>query len=125
MDKSGTHKLSKSDRLCSRKAIEELFKGGHKSMSAYPIRAVFMPSGTAETRLLVSVPKRCLKHAVDRNRVKRQVREAYRLNKALLHLPEAMGLNIALLWTSNELFPTKAVTAKVCNLLQRIHESVV
>ena len=57
MDKPGTHRLYKSERLCSRKAIEDLFQGGHKSMSAYPIRAVFMPSRTADTRVLVSVPK--------------------------------------------------------------------
>lgn len=124
MDKPGTHRLYKSERLCSRKAIEDLFQGGHKSMSAYPIRAVFMPSGTADTRVLVSVPKRLLKHAVDRNHVKRQVREAYRLHKDLLDLPPSMGLHIAFLWTSNEMFPTEAVTAKVCNLMQRIHESI-
>ena len=52
---------------------------------------------------MVSVPKRCLKHAVDRNRVKRQVREAYRTNKHLLQPKEGQALLIAFIWMDNQL----------------------
>ncbi len=123
------HTFHKSERLCSKKLIEALFEGGHKSMSAYPIRAVFMPvdeqaDGVPAVQLLISVSKRRFKHAVDRNRVKRQLREAYRLNKDILlsRLPEGEHLAVAFVWLSSEHFPTDVITAKVQKLLYRIAE---
>ena len=84
-------KLGKEERICSRMLIEKLFKGENaRSLMAFPLRAVFMTEPRTEdgnvpfVRILVSVPKRNFKHAVDRNRIKRQVREAYRKNKAVL-----------------------------------------
>lgn len=117
------HTLPKEERLCSRKALEELFGGGHRSVSAFPIRAVYMPNDVGAVRIMVSVSKRYFKRAVRRNRIKRQLREAYRLQKELLQ-PLSGGLDIAFLWTSDELLPTEKVFQKMQNLLQRIHESV-
>ena len=119
----GSHTLPKEERLCSRKALEELFGGGHQSVSAFPIRAVFMPNEVGMVRIMVSVSKRYFKRAVKRNRIKRQLREAYRLQKELLQ-PLAGGLDIAFLWTSDDLLPTEKVFQKMQNILQRIHESV-
>ena len=77
--------LKKTERLCSKKAIDSLFNGtDSKSLSAYPIRVVYRHTEEAGFRILVSVSKKRLRHAVDRNRVKRQLREAYRLNKEIL-----------------------------------------
>lgn len=117
------HSLSKEERLCSRKALEELFAGGRQSFSAYPIRAVFMPNGLDVVRVMVSVSKRYFKRAVKRNRIKRQLREAYRLQKDLL-VPLPGGLDIAFLWTSGEMLPTDKVFQKMHNVLQRVRESV-
>lgn len=117
------HTLGKEERLCSRKAIEELFSGGHQSVSAYPIRAVFMPREEPGIHIMVSVSKRYFKRAVKRNRIKRQIREAYRLQKELL-LPLNGGLDIAFLWTSDEILLTEKVFQKMHNILQRIHESL-
>lgn len=124
--------FKKAERLCSKKTIEALFGGGHKSVSVYPIRAVFMPvpnedtclSPINNTQILISVSKRHFKHAVDRNRVKRQLREAYRLNKHLLldTLPEGEHLAIAFIWLSDELFKSDVIQAKVKKLLLRITE---
>ena len=119
----GSHTLSKDERLCSRKALEELFGGGHQSVSAFPIRAVFMPNGLGVVRIMVSVSKRYFKRAVKRNRIKRQLREAYRLQKELLQ-PLDGGLDIAFLWTSDEMLPTEKVFQKMQNILWRIHENV-
>lgn len=116
------HTQGKHERLCSLLAIEELFQGGHRSMAAYPIRVVYMPVETPGIRILVSVSKRHFKRAVLRNRVKRQIREAYRLNKSILEPLQEKGMHIAFLWLSRELFPTKVVAAKIQNLLQRIYE---
>ncbi len=117
------HTLPKEERLCSRKALEELFGGGHQSVSAFPIRAVYMPNEVGVVRVMVSVSKRYFKRAVKRNRIKRQLREAYRLQKELLQ-PLTGGLDIAFLWTSDEQLLTEKVFQKMQTLLQRIHESV-
>ncbi|MBR3858055.1 MAG: ribonuclease P protein component [Bacteroidaceae bacterium] len=117
------HTLPKEERLCSRKALEELFGGGHQSVSAFPIRAVYMPNEVGVVRVMVSVSKRYFKRAVKRNRIKCQLREAYRLQKELLQ-PLTGGLDIAFLWTSDEQLPTEKVFQKMQTLLQRIHESV-
>lgn len=117
------HTLPKEERLCSRKALEELFGGGHQSVSAFPIRAVYMPNEVGVVRVMVSVSKRYFKRAVKRNRIKRQLRETYRLQKELLQ-PLTGGLDIAFLWTSDEQLPTEKVFQKMQTLLQRIHESV-
>ena len=109
--------------MCSRKALEELFRGGHPSVSSYPVRAVFKRSEQEGVRVMVSVSKRYFKRAVKRNAVKRQLREAYRLHKQLL-LPMEGGLDVAFLWTSAELLPTATVFRKVQNLLVRIHENL-
>ena len=115
--------LPKEERLCSRKALEKLFEGSNKSIMAYPIRVVFQQTEETGTRIMVSVSKRFFKRAVKRNRIKRQLREAYRLNKHILK-PATGGLNIAFLWISNDILPTQKVMDRMQNLLTKINESV-
>ncbi len=83
-----TFTFKKAERLKSRKVIELLFKDG-KSFGAYPLRLVFLkneePRSNAPVQFTVSVPKRSFKSAVARNRIKRKVREAWRLNKHWLY----------------------------------------
>jgi len=116
------HTLDKEERLCSRKVLEELFGGGHPSVTAYPVRAVFMPNEVGTVRIMVSVSKRYFKRAVKRNRIKRQLREAYRLQKEILQ-PRETGLDIAFLWTCGEMLPTEKVFQKMHTILCRIQES--
>ena len=74
----------KKEKLKSQKLIEQLFSEG-KSVSAYPLRMVFLKSefnDDTQFKTGVSVSKRNFKKAVDRNRIKRLLREAYRLNKS-------------------------------------------
>ncbi|GAA4234120.1 ribonuclease P protein component [Postechiella marina] len=75
---------NKKEKLKSKKLIDQLFTEG-KSVSAYPLRLVYMPTSFNEDVIAktgVSVSKRNFKTAVDRNRIKRLLREIYRLNKA-------------------------------------------
>lgn len=77
-------KFPKTEKLKSAKTIENLFAEG-KTYSKFPIKLFFLPKEEIETNLAAfAVPKRSFKSAVDRNRLKRQLREVYRLNKDLL-----------------------------------------
>ena len=74
----------KKEKLKSQKLIEQLFSEG-KSVSAYPLRMVYLKTefeDDTQFKTGVSASKRNFKKAVDRNRIKRLLREAYRLNKA-------------------------------------------
>lgn len=73
------------EKLKSKKSIEQLFTTG-QSVSAFPLRLVYLPTVFHDGVLIktgVSVSKRHFKTAVDRNRIKRLMREAYRLHKAV------------------------------------------
>ena len=125
--------LNKSERLDSKKLIERLFAGGNKSFPAFPLRVVYMPltpeENVADASILISVPKKRFKHAVKRNRVKRQVREAYRHNKHILL--EALKTKeshnkmiLAFIWLDNKLYSTEQVEYKVKKLLTHIAENI-
>lgn len=120
------YRLTKRERLCSHHLIDRLFEPGKgsKSFSAYPLRVVYrLTTRQSLNSLLISVPKRQFKHAVDRNRIKRQIREAYRTSKDLLRLPEDTTATVAFIWLDSKHYPTDVVTGRVRNLLQRITES--
>jgi len=79
--------LGKLERLKSRKLIEKLFAEG-KSVKKFPLRMVFLQTSHTSTFPMqagFSVPKRNFKRAVDRNRLKRLLRETYRLRKEILY----------------------------------------
>lgn len=125
--------LSKAERLCSKKLIERLFAGGNHSFPAFPLRVVYMwitpEEGTADASILVSVPKKRFKHAVKRNLVKRQVREAYRQNKyilldALQTSTDRRRLVLAFIWLDNQVRPASEVEHKVKKLLYHIAEDM-
>ncbi|MFY7889992.1 MAG: ribonuclease P protein component [Spirosomataceae bacterium] len=85
------HTFPKSERLSSKKIIDSLFdRGSDKTLGVflYPFRVSCLiqePDQQAATpAILISVSKRYFKHAVDRNLIKRRIREAYRLQKHLL-----------------------------------------
>ena len=78
-----SYSYGKKEKLKSQKLVEILFSEG-KSVSVYPLRIVFLKTKVSENVTIkcgVSVSKRNFKNAVDRNRIKRLLRETYRLNK--------------------------------------------
>jgi len=73
----------KPEKICNQKQIDRLFKEG-RSLKSGLFRMIFLEteaSGLPPIQLLIAVPKKSLRHAVTRNRMKRLIREAYRLNR--------------------------------------------
>ncbi|MBR0048320.1 MAG: ribonuclease P protein component [Prevotella sp.] len=130
------HTFAKQERLCSRKLIEKLFGyAGKSSVAVYPLRAVFATvakekEDSETVMVMVSVSKKHFKHAVDRNRVKRQIREAYRLNKDELRstLQQRNAANadgqqtlvVAFIWMTDQHIDSKRVAGSMKELLRRI-----
>lgn len=125
--------FKKEERICSKLLIEKLFNGEEShSLASYPLRMVFLEyersDDTPQVQLLISVPKRHLKHAVDRNRIKRLVREAYRKNKhlitdALANHPNT-AIAMAIIWLDAHVSDARMVEKKVCNILLRMSEQL-
>ena len=126
MQESRRNTFKKSERLCSRILIDSLFQGDSRSVSAYPIRAVFRTIDANEQKgvsILISVPKKRFHDAVDRNRVKRQIREAYRKQKhalAELVTTQGKGLLIAFVYVSDKIESTDYIEKRVVRLLDKV-----
>lgn len=125
--------FSKSERIVSRTLIEQLFskgKGKSRSIAAFPLRAVYLErergEGEEPVQVLISVSKRHFKRAVKRNRVKRQIREAYRHRKHALteKMPEGKALAVAFIWLADELADSRQVEKSVARLIEKISQSV-
>lgn len=130
MHKNSFHK---SERLCSIITIERLFNGGSRSFSAFPIRIVYRLEEKEETlsssdiKVLITVSKRHFHHAVDRNRVKRQIREAYRMHKEILHqaiTPMNKSLSVAFIWQDDRLWESADINERVQRLLNRVADKI-
>lgn len=127
--------LPKEERIKSRTLIDMLFAGGKsRSMVAFPLRVVYMVKEREnlepQTQMLVSVPKRCFKRAVKRNRVKRQVREAYRHSRQILidrlNSRDEFDRSVvmAFIWLDDKLHETDEVSNKVTSLMTRVSEKI-
>jgi ribonuclease P protein component len=77
-------------------------------------------------QMLISVPKKHFHHAVDRNRVKRQVREAWRHHKQLLveALASDKQLLVAFVWLSDAFLSTQDVEERVAGIVKRLQEKL-
>ena len=123
--------LSKAERIHSRLVVESLFSSRNSSIAVYPLRIVWTidesTEGTAPASILVSVPKKRMHHAVNRNRMKRMVREAYRLNKQiLLSRLEGSGrhVDIAFICIADNVPTSSQVSKSVVKALARISDSI-
>ena len=111
--------FSKAERLCNYHRVNKLFREA-KVLKKYPLKLLYTPieSSTQPTQLLISVPKRLMKKAVDRNRMKRLIRESYRLQKMMLSIGRTYSL--ALLYMSKEQLPYREIYVLVGELLKEL-----
>ncbi len=119
-------RLYKSEKLCSRTAVNSLFAAGSKGTVAYPLRAVYRfhePQGDTPAQFLITIPKKKIRKAVGRVLLRRRTREAYRLNRELLYpalRQGGVGVDIAFIYLSSDKAPYEVIEAKMQELLQRI-----
>lgn len=110
----------KREKLCKRTHIQQLFAEAD-SLSSYPLRLLYAPIPALEApyQLLISVPKRQFKRAVHRNRLKRLIRECYRLQKHTLpQLKQPYAL--ALIYIGREELPYQTIYESVGELIRKI-----
>ena len=118
--------FKKSERLCSKKQIAELFEHG-ESEFVYPFKLLFHKDSSSthngKVQVLISVPKKHYKKAYQRNRMKRIFREAFRKNKSELILvckDKRIDLSLAFILIAKEPLDYGFVEKKVRELLLRI-----
>jgi ribonuclease P protein component len=119
--------FKKDERLSSKKLIELLFSKG-QSFKFHPFRVVWLRLGQplpAPVQVLISVSKKTFRHAVDRNFIKRRIREAYRCNK----LPFYSFLNasneyclLALIYTGPRMVSSEEAEQKIILVLNRLQK---
>lgn len=118
----GKFSFGKKERLSSEKWIRELFEKG-SSFYAYPFKVLFMAhpgEPSACTQVLFTVSSRNFRKAVDRNTIKRRLREVYRVNK--LTLPPTQKWLIAYIYTAREVLPLSVIQDKLPGTLVKISE---
>ena len=121
--------FKKEERLCSKRDIDFLFHNG-SSFVVYPFRVVyaFNPSTSPfPVQSIISVSKRRFKHAVDRNRVKRLMRECYRLEKGNLYVHlnnHTKYLFLAIQYIGQDILPYQELKNAMRKLIiKTIHET--
>ena len=112
-------RFRKEERLKSETLIKELFEKG-SSFYSFPFKVLFMANPDKKAafhQILISVSKKSFKRAVDRNLIKRRMRESYRLNKTLL--PESPHLVIAYIYTAKEILTFAQIQERLVKSLNR------
>ena len=122
-------RLYKTEKLCSRTAVSLLFEQGHSSI-AFPLRAVYRlhePGKESPAQFLITIPKKKIRHAVDRVLLRRRTREAYRLwRRSLLYpalLQTELGADIAFIYLDKEPTDYALIEDRMKQLLTRIAQA--
>jgi ribonuclease P protein component len=121
--------FGKEYKLCSKKLIETIFKEG-KSVKAFPFTLLYLiheNSRNVPYQLVISAPKKINRHAHDRNRIKRIVREAIRKNKFILEdflTASNQQLAIFLVYTSKEEMTTEQLDKKTKKIFTQLTEKL-
>jgi len=118
--------FTKGERLCGIKAVSELFSGG-RTINLPPLRIIYrvMPADEAflPVRVMISVPKRHFRKAVDRNLIRRRIREAWRKNKMpLTDMISGSGrrIEVGIIWNDTVIIPFDETEKAVKEVMGRL-----
>lgn len=114
----------KKEKLKSKKLIERLFEQG-ESINNFPLKLIYLKTvfeDNSKIKTGVIAPKKSFKKAVHRNRIKRLLREAYRLNKPLVFNNIEGGFAFMILYLGKEMPNYQLVEEKMKGLLTKFHE---
>ena len=123
--------FTKEERLCSKRKIDSLFHSG-SSFIVYPFRAVYLVGPDQENptpaQVIISVSKRRFKHTHERNRIKRLMREAYRLQKQEFLYQDlnklSMHLNLAIQYVGKEELSYEFLFNKMNKTLKQVVHAI-
>lgn len=123
--------FQKKERVCSKITFRKLIEG-NLSVFQYPYKCFYYCSPIAEKEdcnaLAIAVPKRYFKRAVDRNRIKRLTREAYRLNnKSILFdytIKQNRKIDVLFVYVGKDILPFKQIENQVVNILKTITSKI-
>lgn len=119
--------FSKRERLYGTKRIDSLFKEGNSFIS-YPLRVLYLTHEQSEDTTcstLISVPKKRIKRATQRNRVKRLIRESYRLNKTLITTAiEYKSLDVAFIYVKDSVSDFQTIEKAMQKALNQISSRI-
>lgn len=124
--------LGKRHKLCGAVAVDRLFTAADsRSALCYPLRGVWREGerrsdASAQFQFVITVPKKRLRHAVDRVAARRRIREAYRLTHG--RVEQSRGeeggdtpLDMAFVYVANRVLPSASIHAAMERLLAKIH----
>ncbi|GET45598.1 ribonuclease P protein component [Capnocytophaga felis] len=124
--KNADYSFPKSERLRKLKHIQQLFSEG-KSVQSYPLKMIFLSvedNLESQFQVLVSVPKRGFKRAVHRNRIKRLIRESYRLQKHFLSEITSEKYVFAIIFVGKEMPEYDLIFRKIMGCFEKFGEEI-
>jgi len=119
----GKQTFKKEERLNKKKSIQELFDKG-SSFYLYPFKVIYLANpdqSILHPQVLISVSNRNFRRAVDRNLIKRRIREAYRQQKQVINLGSKRGI-FAFVYTSKSILPFREIKEKLFLVLEKIEK---
>ena len=117
----GRFTFNKAEKLSKEKTIQELFNRG-SSFYLFPFKVIYIPNpdqSINQPQILISVSSRNFRRAVDRNLIKRRIREAYRLQKEIIRGESKRGA-FAFVYTSKSVLPYTEIRSKLFLVLEKI-----